>query len=218
MPRTATTTPLWVHSIRAILGVIFFSAGISKLVHGFPSIIGPVWLIDRLEPYGLGLFGQFIAVSEAGVGLLLISRRLATLGAIMLVPMLSSILVVTISLEWRGTPIVNSFLLLLNAALLAHDYPKWRGIFGYPVERDRESATPARLPGLDLAWWGALAVILASPILVRGGFGLLYLLAVSIVVALGLYMVEHIHGRGSDDSTPVQGAKSQASLHSSDLQ
>jgi hypothetical protein len=195
MRRTVTTTPLWVHGIRAFLGIIFFSAGVSKLVRGFPSIIGPVWLIDRLEPYGLGLFGQFIAVSEAAVGLLLLSRRLSTLGAIMLVPMLSSILVVTISLEWRGTPLVNSFLLLLNAALLAHDYPKWRSIFGLPVETDPGSAGAARLDGIDLTWWAVLAILLASPLLVRGGLGLLYLLAVSIVVAIGLRVVENIRAR-----------------------
>jgi hypothetical protein len=195
MPRAITATPLWVHGIRAFLGVIFFSAGISKLIRGFPSIIGPVWLIDRLEPYGLGLFGQFIALSEAAIGLLLLSRRLATLGAIMLVPMLSSILVVTISLEWRGTPLVNSFFLLLNAALLAHDYSKWRGILGFHVETDLGSANAARSHGLDLIWWAVLATILASPFLVRGGFGLLYLLAVCIFVVIGLRVVERIHSR-----------------------
>lgn len=187
MVRAVAATPLWVHGVRAFLGVIFFSAGISKLIPGFPSIIGPVWLVDRLEPYGLALFGQFIALSEAAVGLLLLSRRLAILGAIMLVPMLTSILVVTISLQWRGTPYVNAFLLLLNLALLAYDYPRWRGILHLPWVTAEAPAGSARGPRLDPGWWTLLAIILASPIFVRGNFGLLYLLAVIVAVTVGLH-------------------------------
>jgi uncharacterized membrane protein YphA (DoxX/SURF4 family) len=109
-------------STRVFLGVIFFTAGLSKLTHGMmPGLIGPPWMEERLAQYGLGLWAQFVAWSQLLIGALLLSQRFATLGAVMLVPMITNILVVTISLEWRGTPYVNSVLLAMNLFLLWAD-------------------------------------------------------------------------------------------------
>jgi uncharacterized membrane protein YphA (DoxX/SURF4 family) len=107
---------------RLFLGAIFFTSGMGKLTHGdFPGLIGPVWLEERLAQYGLAMWAQFVGWSQVTIGLLLLSQRFATLGALMLVPMLVNILIITISLQWRGTPYVNGFLLLLNLFLLAAD-------------------------------------------------------------------------------------------------
>lgn len=109
-------------STRVFLGLIFFSSGLAKLTHGItPGIIGPVWLEERLAQYSLGLWAQFVAWSQVVIGALLLSQRFATLGAVMLVPMLANILVVTISLQWRGTPYVNAVLLAMNLFLLWAD-------------------------------------------------------------------------------------------------
>ena len=110
---------LLVVGTRLFLGLIFFSSGLAKLTHGLtPGLIGPVWLEERMAQYGLGLWAQFVAVSQVVIGALLLSQRYATLGAVMLVPMLANILVITISLQWRGTPYVNSVLLAMNLFLL----------------------------------------------------------------------------------------------------
>ena len=107
---------------RVFLGLIFFSSGLAELTHGLtPGLIGPVWLEERLAVYGLGLWAQFVAWSQVLIGALLLSQRFATLGAVMLVPMLTNILVVTISLQWRGTPYVNGVLLAMNVFLLWAD-------------------------------------------------------------------------------------------------
>lgn len=184
-------TPLVVHLGRVFLGIIFVSAGASKLIPGYPGIIGPVWLVDRLEPFGLGFFGQFVAVSELAVGALLLIPGLATLGAIMLVPMLVSIFVVTISLGWQGTPYVLAFLLLVNAGLILYDYPLWRSLL--PARRN--SAPGIRsLPAWtwrDLAWILILAVLLAAPALLPGP-GPLRLLATSGAVMAGLVWMERL--------------------------
>ncbi|HEX9983370.1 MAG TPA: DoxX family protein [Thermoanaerobaculia bacterium] len=120
--------------VRVLLGAIFFTSGMGKLTHGdFVGLIGPVWLEERLAQYGLGLWAQFVAWSQVTIGLLLLSQRFATLGAVMLVPMLVNILVVTISLQWRGTPYVNAVLLLLNLFLLATD---WRKLLPLVAESD----------------------------------------------------------------------------------
>ena len=109
-------------AVRLFLGLIFSSAGLAKLTHGLtPGLIGPVWLEERLAQYGLGMWAQFVAWSQLLIGALLLSQRFSTLGAVMLLPMLTNILVVTISLQWRGTPYVNAVLLAMNLFLLWMD-------------------------------------------------------------------------------------------------
>ncbi len=109
----------WVGA-RLFLGVMFFSGGVSKLIP-FPGIMGPVWLEEVLQPYDLGAYARFIAWGEALIGVLLFSRRFATIGAIMMVPLLVNILAVVISMDWRGTPYVVSGFLVMNVYLLWYD-------------------------------------------------------------------------------------------------
>jgi hypothetical protein len=106
-----------------LLGFTFFSSGMGKLYaeHSFPGFIGPVWLAERLKAYQLGLYARFIGYSQLTIGFMLLTHRFRTLGAIMLVPMLSNILMITISLEWRGTPFIVGILLSLNLYLLWYD-------------------------------------------------------------------------------------------------
>ncbi|PIW02768.1 MAG: hypothetical protein COW40_18325 [Cytophagales bacterium CG17_big_fil_post_rev_8_21_14_2_50_40_13] len=148
--------------IRVFLGLIFFGAGMSKLYfeHKFPGIIGPVWLEDELAPHGLGLYARFIASSQIIVGLLLLTQRFATLGAVLLFPVLLNILMVTISLEWRGTPYVNSFLLLLNTWLLLYDWPKLKFIFSDKTEIVKPIPLTRKSNKADKIWIGLCAVII----------------------------------------------------------
>uniref|UniRef100_UPI0040486EF2 DoxX family protein n=1 Tax=Roseivirga sp. TaxID=1964215 RepID=UPI0040486EF2 len=148
--------------IRVFLGFIFFGAGMSKLYfeHKFPGIIGPVWLEDELAPYGLGLYARFIAGSQIIVGLLLLTQRFATLGAVLLFPVLLNILMVTISLEWRGTPYVNGFFLLLNTWLLLYDWPKLKFIFSDRTEIVKPIPLTRQSNKADKIWIGLCSVII----------------------------------------------------------
>lgn len=109
-----------IQGISIFLGFTFWGAGMAKLFHEhqFFGWIGPVWLIEELEPYGLGFYGKFIAYSQIVIGYLLVTTRYKLLGSIMMIPMIGNILIVTISLNWRGTPLVLGFLMLLNLILL----------------------------------------------------------------------------------------------------
>lgn len=86
--------------------------------HRFIGWIGPPWLVEQLEQYGLGLYAGFIAVSQIIIGFMLLTTRFKLLGGIMLVPMLLNILMVTISQNWTGTPYVIAVLLGMNSFLL----------------------------------------------------------------------------------------------------
>ena len=106
---------------QVILGIIYFSAGLSKLIPGFPNIIGPVWLIDELSKYGLGLFGYFIAIMQTLIGGLLLISRFRLIASLMLLPMHICILIIPISIGWQGTPYINAVFLCMLLALLFDD-------------------------------------------------------------------------------------------------
>ena len=101
-----------------LLAVIYSSAGISKFLHWFPNIIGPVWLVDELAKYGLGLLGYLVAVAQLITGIVLFFPQFRLIGAILLLPMQLCITVITFSLGWSGTPYVNVVLLLMVVALI----------------------------------------------------------------------------------------------------
>ncbi len=161
------SAPLGILALRWFLGVTFLLSGLSKLFVHFPNLIGPTWLEDRLAPHGLALFARFVAACEAGVGALLLTRSFATLGAIMLVPLLAGIFMVTVSLEWRGTPYVVALMLLFNAILLGWDYPKLRHLID---EQAPVPASPAPRLRADLVWLAILAgiILLATLPALRG--------------------------------------------------
>lgn len=150
--------------IRIFLGLVFFGAGMSKLYfeHQFPGIIGPVWLEDELSKHGLGFYARFIAGSQVVAGLLLLTQRFATLGAILTFPILLNIFMVTVSLKWQGTPYINAFLLLLNAWLLAYDFHKLKFILtDKPAELKQISLKRISLSA-DFLWIVAVIGILIS--------------------------------------------------------
>ncbi|MEB2775591.1 hypothetical protein SYJ56_09740 [Algoriphagus sp. D3-2-R+10] len=107
-------------SISVFLGFTFWGSGMAKLFfeHRFFGWIGPVWLIEELEPYGLGLYGKFIALSQITIGYLLLTTRYKLIGSIMMLPLIGNILMVTISLKWQGTPYVLAILLLFDLIIL----------------------------------------------------------------------------------------------------
>lgn len=109
-----------IQGISIFLGFTFWGAGMAKLYfeHQFFGWIGPVWLIDELAKYGLGFYGVFIAYCQLIIGYLLVTTRYKLLGSIMMIPLIGNILMVTISLNWRGTPWVLAFLLFLDLILL----------------------------------------------------------------------------------------------------
>ncbi len=149
---------------RFFLGALFFTAGVGKLLKGFPGLMGPVWLEERLAEYGLGMYAQFIAYSQVLVGFLLLSQRFATLGAVMLFPMLINILMITISQNWVGTPYVVSVFLMQNIFLLAYDFHKLKFLITEDREPLRAQPVYRKNLVLDFCWLaGAILVFAGLP-------------------------------------------------------
>lgn len=150
--------------IRFLLGFIFLTTSMNKLTNAQFVIISifPMSLEAIVAPYGLGLWGRFVAWAQLVIGLLLLSQRFGTLGAIMLVPMLANIFFVTVSLEFIGTPYLVAFLLMLNLILLAAEYSKLKFIFfdraiqvpDIPLRRENWK--------LDILWAVGMALCLTA--------------------------------------------------------
>ncbi len=171
---------------RVFLGLIFFTAGMAKLFadHKFPGLIGPVWLEERLAEHNLGLYARFIAWSQVIAGLTLLSQRFATLGAILTFPIILNIWLVTISLEWQGTPYVNFVLILLNLHLLIADYPKLKFILSQNAEELKAIPLKRRSAKADGIWALGAGLILLAVLLSNWSLTLGY-----AVVAGGFLMM-----------------------------
>lgn len=150
-------TDFYVLMIRLLLGYVFFSSGLCKLSDGhFGQLIGPPFLIKQLAQYQLGLFGYFVAVSQVLVGALVLSQRWSLLGLVMLVPMNASILAVTTSQQWTGTPFVNAFFLLLNLLALLYE---WKSLRFFLIPESGAAALPTRTHQLFPGYWKPVAVV-----------------------------------------------------------
>lgn len=149
---------------RILLGFIIFTAGMGKITYGdyFPLTMFPMSLERMLAPHGLALLGLFVAWSQVIIGLLLLSQRFATIGAIMCVPLIGNILVVTISLGFKGTPYLNTFLLCLNIFLLAADYHKIKFLFMDDIFAAREIPLRRSSLKIDSLWFVGIGLCLSA--------------------------------------------------------
>jgi hypothetical protein len=161
---TQTIFNLMVVGARFLLGFVIFTAGMGKVTYGdyFPLTMFPMSLERLLAPHGLALLGHFIAWSQVIIGLLLLSQRFATIGAIMCVPLISNILIVTVSLGFRGTPYLNAFLLGLNIFLLAADYHKIKFLFMDDLSEARQISLRRTNLKIDLLWLTGTALCVAA--------------------------------------------------------
>ncbi|SIT88706.1 hypothetical protein [Pontibacter indicus] len=173
------------NGISVFLGLIFFTSGMAKIFyeHQFPGLIGPVWLEEKLAAFNLGLFARFIAYSQIVIGFMLLTLRYRTLGAIALLPMLLNIFLITVSQNWKGTPYVLAFFLLLNLVLLLAEAPKLLHLLGFRTTFIPVVHKPLRY---GLLWLAGLGLVLCSVPLSFLSLTTAYVLCVA-GIAVGLY-------------------------------
>ncbi len=106
--------------------------------------------------YQSGIYWKFIGLSQLLAGLLLMTQRYAKLGALINFPIILNIFVITISYEFRGTPIITGMMLLANLMLLIWD----RNTFGVLLNQAPILETKHRLEHDNL--WAILGLILFS--------------------------------------------------------
>ena len=119
---------LFIIYTRYLIGASFVFASIVKLKGGRFTTIGgenePInsaWhMFETL--YQSGLWWKFLGLGQIVAGFLLMTQRYSKLGALMFLPVISNVFVITLSYDFRGTPIITGLMLLANVMLIIWDW------------------------------------------------------------------------------------------------
>lgn len=121
---------------RVLLAVGFIPTGMVKLLGRRFTGMSPQSEIGGFFEtlYRSGPYWRFLGLAQVLAGLLVLSRKTATLGAIAFFAIMLNVFFITISYDFRGTPVVTGLMLLSTVYLLLWDYDRLRGLFGLGAE------------------------------------------------------------------------------------
>jgi hypothetical protein len=152
----------WAHRLvattRIFVGFAFVPAGLKKVLgqpFTDPDLHGPFH--DFLHAFhATGWFYRLVGAAQLVTAMLLMTQRLAPVGAVLATPILATILAFCWSTKVFPTASVVTLIWLATLALVAWDLPWWRGLLA------REPSTsPPRSPIAFGAWArSGLAVLL----------------------------------------------------------
>lgn len=106
--------------------------------------------------YQTGGFWQFIGWAQLLAGFLLMTQRYAKLGALVNFPILLNVFVITISMDFGGTPLITGLMLAANLMLLIWHWGELRSLINLPYTseaKDQEENKPL---------WAITGVVLFS--------------------------------------------------------
>jgi len=95
--------------------------------------------------YQTGLYWQFIGWAQLLAGFLLMTQRYAKLGALVNFPILLNVFVITISMEFGGTPLITGLMLAANLMLLIWHWGALKSLINLPYTpepKDQEENKP----------------------------------------------------------------------------
>lgn len=124
---------------RYLIGGAFVFASLIKIKgQRFTNIPGagspfhsPEHLFETL--YQSGLYWQFLGIMQLIAGMLLMTQRYALLGALLFLPIIANVFVITISYEFGYTDVITGAILLATVGLLVWDWNRLRIVFNQPV-------------------------------------------------------------------------------------
>jgi uncharacterized membrane protein YphA (DoxX/SURF4 family) len=208
--RARRSLNLLVANLRILIGFGFLPAGLRKVLgERFTDAdnVGPFH--DFLHAFwATGPLYRFVGIVQLTGALLLMTQRFATVGAALLLPVLSVIVVFVWSTA--GVPTIATATLMLCgvAALLLWDLHKWRAVF----DADREASAPPLAPAGDVVDTGlwqraglAVALLYFASCLLHGGVyrprgadwsePAFYILPAVTLVPLLTLLLDHIRHR-----------------------
>jgi len=177
---------------RILLGMAFIPTGLVKLLGERFTALGidsPVGLFFEAL-YQSGGYWNFIGTAQVLAGILLLIPRTATLGAVLFFPIILNIFVITVSLQFKGTPVITGGMLLAATFLLCWDYDRLKAVLWPPAaaSADRRRFPIGRLErtGYATGTLAGLGVFGITRGLVPGRFmaGLLILGLIAVLIVL----------------------------------
>lgn len=130
---------LFIIYLRYLIGGAFVFASLIKIKgHRFTAADGsgaPVHSAAHFFEtlYQSGLYWQFIGVGQLVAGLLLLSQRYARLGAVLFLPIIANVFVITLSYDFGYTPVITGLMLLGNLLLVGWEWPALRVVVYQPA-------------------------------------------------------------------------------------
>jgi hypothetical protein len=134
---------------RYLLGGAFVFASLIKIKgHRFalmPAIDAPVHSPERLFEalYQSGLYWQCLGFAQLVAGLLLLTQRYTLLGALLFLPIIANVYVITISYDFGYTSVITGAMLLATVGLLA--WHRLRVVVNQPALAIAAASQPAKL-------------------------------------------------------------------------
>ena len=178
---------------RIMLAAGFIPTGMVKLLGQRFTAIPPTTPIGAFfeAMYQTGLFWRFIGAVQVVTGVLLLVPRAAHLGALVFLPVIVSIAVITLALDFGLTTLVTASMLGAVLYLCLWDYDRLRGLLtSRPLESPR-GVPILRLDPWERAGFGALAAAALTFFAFTRGFmpASAGRLAVPLGVAAGLAVI-----------------------------
>lgn len=144
---------------RILLAIAFIPSGLTKILGE------PFTAMAEDTPVGFFFAGffqakayyAFVGWAQFAAALLLLIPATASLGAVMYLPIILNIWLITLSLHFQGTVYITTFMLLGSLYLLCWEYPRIRLLL--PIHGVRKSKPKASVYWLQMALWAVLAVL-----------------------------------------------------------
>ena len=130
-----TWMQIFIVYLRYLIGFAFVFASLIKIQglrftaeSGAENPIDSAWhFFETL--YESGIYWRFLGFAQFITGTLLLTQRFAKLGAILFLPIIANIFVITISYDFRGTPIITGLMLISTLFLLYWDWDSFKILF-----------------------------------------------------------------------------------------
>lgn len=179
---------LFVIYTRYLIGAAFVFASVVKIqgkrfttIDGINEPINSAWhMFETL--YQSGLWWKVMGLGQLIAGLLLMTQRYAKLGALMFLPVISNVFVITLSYDFRGTPVITGLMLIANILLVLWDWDELKIL----VNKAPEIPQQNRLENMRTWEITGLALFLFTAIYRAGVTGYNILLWVAVCIAIGL--------------------------------
>jgi hypothetical protein len=173
---------------RYLIGAAFVFASVVKLqgkrfttIDGINEPINSAWhMFETL--YQSGLWWKFLGLGQIIAGLLLMTQRYAKLGALMFLPVIANVFVITLSYDFRGTPLITGLMLIANIMLVLWDWDELKIL----INKTPAMPQPNRFENMSIWEITGLVLFLFTAIYRAGVSGYNIFLWVIVCSAIGI--------------------------------
>lgn len=133
---------------RIILAISFIPSGMTKLLGmrftQMPTDNPVGYFFEAF--YQTGGWYQFVGFAQIFAAILLLIPRTATLGATIFFPIVLNIMIITISVGFKGTWVITSMMFLANLYLICWDYDKFKRILPFQTTSRKTQKLSKSIP------------------------------------------------------------------------